>query len=286
MDKEKQLILDAANQYTEYITKNIPQTHNDEVRYYFSGSIAMLLIMGAKSFLRGTVAGKKFKPRGENIEIDPSSQTCLEQGIRASSSGDVDVVEIEDDYFLGFSSIYNTKRVRQNCSLTKTLFPTWREYLNGSIYLDLLNDDRKINAHNIACITLKDGTKVYTIDPVDLIFHKFADAISALRTSENAKAKGGDEYSDKKYKKDIKDFCSLVNGILPLIKDFDVSATLDEILTNNEQSAIKSLIEGKDEESARKFYQDCKPHIKSGNEQLFKKLFEEILNRFALVKSL
>ena len=65
-----------------------------------------------------------------------------------------------------------------------------------------------------------------------------------------------------------------------------MSETLDEILTNNEQSAIKSLVERKDEESVRKFYQDCKPHIKSENEQLFKKLFEEILNRFALVKSL
>ena len=202
MDKEKQLILDAANQYTEYITTNIPQTQNDEVKYYFSGSLAMLLIMGAKSFLRGTVADKKFKQRGENIEIDSSSKSCLEQGIRTSSSGDVDVVEIEDDYFLRFSSIYNTKRVRENCSLTKTLFPTWREGQNGSMYLDLLNDDRKINAHNIACITLKDGTKVYTIDPVDLIFHKFADAISALRTSENAKAKGErNEYYDKNMRK-------------------------------------------------------------------------------------
>ena len=48
---QKELIIEGAKQYSGHITSHIPQENEEgAIRYYFSGSLAMLLLNSAKSF--------------------------------------------------------------------------------------------------------------------------------------------------------------------------------------------------------------------------------------------
>ncbi len=252
----KQNIISGANEYASYIINNIPQkTEDAKITYYFSGSLAMLLLPSAKhlSFVGADSSGE-IKFISPQVDIPESARTSFKKGVRPLSV-DVDVVEIKENTFANKAKVYNIGAVKENCKLATALCPAWSKF-GGTMYLDPLSDERNIKSHNLSSIELSTGEHIFIANPIDMMLHKLAETFAVQNKPKQV----------DKYEKDLKDFSSLFNGVAKTnILPEDMEEYLSTIVQNNEHSCVSYFATVNLEKSITKLLVDAKNYIEPEN---------------------
>lgn len=256
----KQDIIDGAVEYATYISNHIPQrTIDGKLTYYFSGSLAMLLLSSAKNiaFIGADNSGD-ISFISPQLNISPDSQKAFKKGTRPLTS-DIDIVCIDDSTFAGKGKYYNLAKVRENCHLATELCPTWSK-IDGTMYFDMLSDERHFVNHNMAGIELENGQKVLIVNPIDLMLHKLSESIYLQTKPKQA----------EKYEKDVKDLACLLGGIISLgIIPENFEEYINEVLNNNPTSSISKNFVVNHESELSKLAEDLNPHT---DKQLYNKV--------------
>lgn len=280
MDDVKTQIIAGAKQYSDYIVSNIPQKDEEGlVKYYFTGSLAMLLLSLAKSFkpLFVDETGKVVK-EGCEIFILNDNKHCLLKGVREIEK-DIDVITINELTFAEKGNIYNLRSVIESCDLSTILCPRWLN-LEGTMYFDWLSDDRVFKNHNVAKLTMVDGTELLIVDPLNLTIHKFADIIACKITMEKLISKGiSIAEKEAKYQKDLRDFASLFNGIVSLYPDVNFNRIIHNAVQSCPDTAFSFILQIDLTDKIDQFSIDILPMINSENQDLFKKFMSAVLNQ-------
>ena len=270
---EKSKIVEGAKQYSKYITTNIPQlSENGNVIYYFSGSLAMLLLNEAIS-IKSMFLDEDGQVVRERLEFDISEENrkSFARGIRPLSL-DVDTVATRPNVFNRRTNIITTTvEVIKNCPLATKLCPMWG--IRGtSNYFDCLESEeegRIFKGHDIAEITIKDGTKVIIADPLCMLVHKLADAMMCKDCIDRLSLGLSPETLQTKYEKDINDFASMFNGIISHYDGFDFLQVINHIYETYD-STFSSLIKQDSLDILKQFYLDVKESIdEDKQERLF-----------------
>ena len=96
---QKQKIIAGAKQYADYIIKHRPQKAEDgQVIYYYSGSLAMLLLSSAKSIKSFSLDQYGYTTNEQQeVSIPQKTTECFEKGTRPITS-DIDIVMPETSY--------------------------------------------------------------------------------------------------------------------------------------------------------------------------------------------
>ncbi len=274
MDKQKQLIVAGAKQYSDYVTSQVPQRDDKgNLKYYFSGSLAMLLLSSARSLQSSFLDAKGEVVRAsEEISIPDRNRESLELGVR-SIGHDVDIVIIDDAVFGGKGYAYELSKLREKCDLATTLCPKWANG-GGTMYVDLLASERTFDGFDVAELTLLDSTRVVIADPLSLITHKFADALGCKATIEIARNRGrltAEKLAgyNAKYEKDLKDFASMFNGVVALYGKVDFNKVVEHILRTCPDTALAKWMHAEVADKIRQFGFDCKELIDAGCQALF-----------------
>ncbi len=269
----KDKIIQGASQYSEYITTNVPQLDEEgNVKYYFSGSLAMLLLSSAQSIkpLQVDKSGKVISQQ-ETVEITDKEKDYLAAGVRPIGI-DVDIVEIDEKSFSGKCGVYNLQAVRDNCDLATVLCPSWQKN-HGTMYFDTLADEREFAQYDVAQLTMEDGSIIYIADPMTLVAHKLADAIHYQKILDKFKERGETPEAIAKkqaqYDKDIKDFTSMFNCLASLYPDTDFNQLMARVLQNCPQTAFASLMSRESGDRLDRFFEDAKGHVAEDNQESF-----------------
>lgn len=274
---QKELIIEGAKQYSGYITSHIPQENEEgAIRYYFSGSLAMLLLNSAKSFkpLLIDEKGKVIFAKQE-IFIPNKNKNSLYKGVREITL-DIDVITIDKQTFEEKANIYYLGKIRENCDLATTLCSKW-EKNNGTMYFDWLADDRTFKDYNAAELTMLDGTKVLVVDPLYLTIHKFADGLACKISIERLLNNGKSTLKkEEKYQKDLRDFASLFNGVVSLYSGIDFDKIIMHIYQACPDTAFSTIMQTNLEDKIEQFSSDIATLIDEENQKLFKKFIRSI----------
>lgn len=274
---QKELIIEGAKQYSGYITSHIPQENEEgAIRYYFSGSLAMLLLNSAKSFkpLLIDEKGKVIFAKQE-IFIPNKNKNSLYKGVREITL-DIDVITIDKQTFEEKANIYYLGKIRENCDLATTLCSKW-EKNNGTMYFDWLADDRTFKDYNAAELTMLDGTKVLVVDPLYLTIHKFADGLACKISIERLLNNGKSTLKkEEKYQKDLRDFASLFNGVVSLYSGIDFDKIIMHIYQACPDTAFSTIMQTNLEDKIEQFSSDIATLIDEENQKLFKKFIGSI----------
>lgn len=270
----KDKIIQGANQYSQYITTNVPQLdENGNVKYYFSGSLAMLLLSSAQSIkpLQVDKEGKVIFQQ-EEVELADKQKEYLAAGVRPIGI-DVDIVEVDEKAFVGHCGVYNLQAVRENCDLATELCPSWQKG-GGTMYFDTLTDEREFAQYDVAQLTMEDGSVIYIADPMTLVAHKLADAIHYQKVLDNLKEKGTATpevlaAKQAQYDKDIKDFTSMFNCLASLYPETDFNQLMERVLKNCPQTAFASLMSRESGDRLDRFFEDAKGHVDEENQESF-----------------
>jgi len=278
----KNNIIAAAKQYSDYITSQVPQKdENGNIKYYFSGSIAMLLLNSAvfvkSSYMNND--GQIVRDRQEFLIPEKHKESLL-KGVRPLTS-DIDLVVTDTQYMSGKNKPFMLNYVKENCNLALDLCPNWSTVIVNNV-LDVLSFDRNITGHDIAELTMMDGSSVYVADPLCLTMHKFADALTCLRVIErmnNGEIKATRlEEVKAKYKKDIQDFTSLFNGVVILYSDLDFQRIINHVYETCSDTAFSSNLNMDSINRIQQFYSDSIKFIDSDIQNLFGAFIGEIMS--------
>ncbi len=246
----KELLSSAAQQYATYLVDSMPQTEDGQVRYYISGSLAMLLLSNATSIQRMQLREDKTSPSGfaardigKQVEVGQAQRDALTEASRTLH--DVDVITV-GGFTQSKDDVKKTtvRSVVENCDKATALFPAFKT-IKGNYYFDTLSEERSFKQHDMALITLNNGAQVYIADPLSLIIHKFADTC-------NYAGQLGNAFADKQYAKDLVDLQALMNGLMPLYTSGNSQEDNVELFTrlikqnadNAEDSYLTTMIKG------------------------------------------
>jgi len=248
----KQDIKTGAVEYATHVTNSIPQRSLDgKIMYYFSGSLAMLLLPSTKNIaFVGTDSNGGIDFISPQSKLSKETRACFDKGVRPMSL-DVDVVEIDETTFMHQGKHYTLSKIMDVCKFATDLCPGWKN-MSGAGYFDVLSYDRAIGNHNIASLELDNGAKIYTANPVDMMLHKLAETLFVQTRPKLA----------HKYEKDLKDLSCFLNGLISLevIPD-DFQAYLNTVVENNPDSAISGLTYSNLEKELKQLAKDIKPYI-------------------------
>ena len=274
---QKELIIEGAKQYSGYITSHIPQENKEgAIRYYFSGSLAMLLLNSAKSF-KPLLLDEKGKViiEEQEILIPNKNKNSLFKGVREIGS-DVDVITIDEKAFAGKGNIFHLAIIREKCDLATSLCSNWAK-ANGTMYFDWLTDERKFKDYNAAELTMLDGKKVLVTDPLYLTIHKFADALACKISIERLLNNGKSTVKkEEKYQKDLRDFASLFNGVVSLYSGIDFDKIIIHIYQACPDTAFSTIMQTNLEDKIEQFSSNISTLIDEENQKLFKKFIGSI----------
>lgn len=274
---QKELIIEGAKQYSGYITSHIPQENKEgAIRYYFSGSLAMLLLNSAKSF-KPLLLDEKGKViiEEQEILIPNKNKNSLLKGVREIGS-DVDVITIDEKAFAGKGNIFHLAIIREKCNLATSLCSNWAK-ANGTMYFDWLTDERKFKDYNAAELTMLDGKKVLVTDPLYLTIHKFADALACKISIERLLNNGKSTVKkEEKYQKDLRDFASLFNGVVSLYSGIDFDKIIIHIYQACPDTAFSTIMQTNLEDKIEQFSSNISTLIDEENQKLFKKFIGSI----------
>ena len=285
MDEQKQKIIDGANEFVKYIVAGMPQLDaNGNVRYYFSGSLAMLLLYSAKSIKSFYLddSGKSVK-QTHQFSIPDKNRESLVAGIRQLNS-DVDIVPIDKMVLkpLADRQHCNMATVAKNCPLISDLSTKLLKCCT-TMYFDCLNEDRVFMGHDVAEITLQDGEKIFIADPLCLIIHKLADAITALTIIKDMSIKGSLKPDaklrlQKKYQPKLKDFVPMFNCLASLY-NVDYKEFVEHIAETYQETAFTNVLETKYIDIIERFREEAKEQVEEEYRPLLDKFIDAILDQ-------
>lgn len=262
-------IQNGAEQFASFITEKIPQTNNEKVKYYFSGSLAMLLLSISKKIkpLKSDGNGNIINIASEK-EITSDALKYFKNGVRPLSI-DIDIVEMHDEDFSNMSStkFYNLKSIKENCQDWYSLCPNWHGF-NGTMYVDILTNEREIFSHNMAILELSNGKKILTVNPVDLMFHKISEICMINK-----------ERDYEKFDKDCKDIACLYNGLSALeMLPKNAEKYLQNMTKNNNFSAVNNLLYNDYLDKIKSCYDNSKIYIEPEKQKDFQSMITSVEN--------
>ena len=275
MEMDKKNVVNGAMEFAKYMTEQIPQKDtNGNATYYFSGSLAMLLLSSANSITPAVLdKDGKVVSIQETMSIQEEHKENLSQGIRPLT-GDVDIVCVDDNIFAGKGNIFTKNNIQQHCSCSNLLCPAWGKSSISKINTDLLSGDRTFSFYDVAELILEDGSIVIIADPLALICHKFADGISCLSAVNRLKQKGilrpeKEQELIQKYQKDIHDLTSMFNGVISLYPNIQFAELIENVLQNCDKTAFSSMMCNNSCDKIIKLCADCIGQINDENKDLF-----------------
>lgn len=277
MDNLKQDIVNGAKQYADYITQQIPQIgETGVINYYFSGSLAMLLLNSAKMVKpltlnsNGEIVSSNFA-----YEITDINRENFSKGIRTIGR-DIDVMAVAKRPKGNF---YELSKVVDNCNLATKLCPEW-ENGKGTFYYDFLNDDRDFDSYFAAELTLLDGSKFIISDPLVLVSHKFGECINYKMVGQRVWGKGNMSPAlGKKYSKGIVDFATMFNGLIEHYKDVNFAIFLKGLYDNCIETELAgALFSSVSADYMNAFYNDVLDKINPENKNLLNDFIVSALN--------
>lgn len=282
MESNKKNIVNGAMEFAKYMTEQVPQKDaNGNVTYYFSGSLAMLLISSAKAIIPAVLdKDGKVISQQETMSVQEEHKRNLSQGIRPLT-GDLDLICVDIGAFKDKGDVFLREKIHQNCSHTLSLCPSWESGVFTKINTDILSNDRSFSAYDIAELTLEDGSKVIISDPLVLMCHKIADGVSCLSSIENRRIKGvltpeKEQKTIQKYQKNIKDLVAMFNGLISLYPNIDFAEIILKVLQNCDLTAFSKMMDCDSRDKIKKLYEDSKELINDENMDLFHNLFNTI----------
>lgn len=215
--------------FSIYLASLSPQIKNNSLQWYLSGSLATIMMAGAKSITEIELdEDNNLIGEATSKEITEEQREKLRKFSR-KLGGDIDVVNVNGDLFRGAPSTNkpHIQNVIQNVTDVLELM-SWSQSMGGSMYIDKLEDERKISHHPVARVETQNGD-VYVTAPPEQLAHKLSETIWACtklgreNVSEDIKSK---------YQKDIKDLSSMFYGFKDLYGN-------DEFLTRIYQALYK-----------------------------------------------
>lgn len=274
MEDNKKQIVDGAEQYACHVARNIPQTdENGKCQYYFSGSLAMLLLNSAKTIKPEYLSKDGFvESEQPAFSLSDKNKELLSQGIRPIGF-DVDVIAVDESIFAGKGDIYSLKTIREKCDKATILCPKWEDGY-GTMYFDWLGSDRDFAGYDVAELEMQDGSKILIADPLCLAVHKLADSIKCKSSEDRLERKGKlrpekKEELEAKYQKDIKDFTSLFNGIMSAYANVDFSKLVTHVLETSSQTAFSDIMQEDSIERIKQFAYDASEYIHDEYQETF-----------------
>jgi len=262
-------------EFAKYMTEQIPQKDtNGNATYYFSGSLAMLLLSSAKAVTPAVLdKDGKVISKQETMSIQEKHKKNLSQGIRPLT-GDVDIVCVDNNIFEGKGSVFIKNNIQQHCSYSDSLCPAWGESTIPRIACDYLSGDSSFSLYDVAELMLEDGSIAIIADPLALICHKFADGIACLSVVNKLKKQGrlkpeNEQALMQKYQKDINDLTSMFNCVISLYPNIEFTELIEYILQNCDETSFSSMMGGKNSYKIKKFYEDTIDQINEENKDLF-----------------
>ena len=276
METNKRNIVNGAMEFTKYMTEQIPQKDtNGNATYYFSGSLAMLLLSSAKAVTPAVLDNEgKVISKQETMSIQEEHKKNLSQGIRPLTS-DVDIVCIDNAIFDRKANVFLKNNIKQHCPYSNFLCPAWwGKSVISKITPDLLVGDRSFHLYDVAELILEDGSIAIIADPLALVCHKFADGIACLSLVDRFKQKGmlrpeKEQKFMQKYQKDIKDLTSMFNGVISLYPNIDFTELIEGILQNCDDTSFSRMMGCNSHDKIKKFYEDSIDQINEENKDLF-----------------
>lgn len=278
MDK-KLKTKNAAAKITTHLVNAVPQTVDGQITWYYSGSLAINLYASAKS-MRFVTLDKNWRVvdfSNNTTPVHSDAKNYFTLGVRKISQ-DIDLVAKSPSISNEMWSVANTKNLR-------TQFPDdigelcsyWATGKMTGAFLDILNDERTFNGHHIAELTLENGDKIYTLNPIDLLFHKISETIVA---------QGKD---NTKYQKNLGDISSLLNALssMGLLDENSFEQIVQIAGINGRESGIHKAFNKPEGEVLGKLetlQKDLNPLITEENKETFNTVFEG-LNTFATTYS-
>lgn len=273
MENNKKEIVEAALQYVNYITENIPQTdENGKCRYYFSGSLEMLLLNAAKTIKPTCLStGGEVEREQSPISLSDKNKELLSRGVRQLSS-DVDVVTVQEGTFSDKGPICEMKNVLEKCDKATVLCPKWAGGASVGYYFDCLEGDRDFTSYDVAELEMQDGSKIFVTDPLVLTVHKFADGLQAIKSIAIAGKHGRPDrvkHFEEKYQKDIRDFISLFNGIVSAYSDVDFAKLVEHVFESCPDSALSKVMYSDSSDRIKQLAYDSSEYIDDEYQEMF-----------------
>lgn len=275
METNKKNIVNGAMEFSKYMTEQIPQKDtNGNVTYYFSGSLAMLLLSSAKSVTPALLdKDGKVISKQETMFMQEEHKENLSQGIRPLT-GDVDIVCVDNNVFAGKGNIFTKNNIQQHCSYPNFLCPAWGKSSIPKINTDLLSGDRSFSLYDVAELILEDGSISIIADPLAFICHKFADGITCLSLVDKLKQKGilrpeKEQGFIQKYQKDINDLTSMFNGVISLYPNIEFTELIEKVLQNCDETSFSSMMGCDSHDKIKKIFNDSIGQINDENKNLF-----------------
>lgn len=192
--------------FSTYLASLSPQIKNDSLQWYLSGSLATIMMAGAESITEIEL-DEENNLIGETISKDITEEQ--KEKLRKFSrklGGDIDVVNVNGDLFKGAPSTSkpSVQNIIQNVPDILDLMH-WSPSDCGTMYIDKLQEERKISHHPVARVKTLNGD-VYVTAPPEQLAHKLSETIYLSYMLTRKKVY---DSTRSKYQKDIKDLSSM-----------------------------------------------------------------------------
>lgn len=206
-------LIEISSKLGSYLTSLSPQVKMDSLQYYFSGSIATMIMAGAESITEinlddsNNLIGEK-----SSIEITKEQRDKIAKFTRKLGM-DIDVVNVNGDILYGApkDNKPHVQNVIKNVPEVLELM-AWKQEQYGTMYIDKLESEREITYHPVVRVTTQNGD-IYVTAPPEQLAHKLSETI------ELSNMLAGGKYYEKlkaKYEKDIKDLSAMFYGFIDL----------------------------------------------------------------------
>lgn len=250
----------------EYAKKEPYLDQNGNVRYYFVGSIAMMLLSKVKSFhtLKLNDVGNIINTSEKTIDINDKAR--LEYAKSERRIHDIDIIYITN-------GVTNPNAVFSRYASDYGLSTN-----NSGAPLDVLSDDIKIKSHIISKCELENGEIIYMKHPAAMVFHKMFDIMARFTVIKKFKAKGKNtDNIEKEINKRLGDLICLIKGLVSYDKDFIKSI----IETYNVEFSLENCLSESRNFESKDFNELLNLIYKSGlvseeEQEVFKKIIYQV----------
>ena len=226
-------VKDIAQNLCEYMSSVSPQVDEQgKLQYYMCGSLATMLLSNAISVERCSVTGELVESSLEEKVIPQEARETL--SLFARPIHDIDVINVAGNVVEN-SKITVDGRVKNRMLRApvqravpdvEQLFRRQSDYWSAFANIDSLEEERNINKHRVAKITMEDGTELYITSPEALIAHKLDETIQLVVQKND----------EEKYAKDIRDLATMIGGISKIYDKKELSKAVFDTIQEKDGS--------------------------------------------------
>ena len=230
-------LIEISSDLGSYLASLSPQIKDGSLQYYFSGSLATMIMASAENITEINL-DESNNLLGEKISKDITKEQREKIAKFSRKLGlDIDVVNVNGSLYNGAPK--DNKPHAQNVigHVPQVLeLMSWRPTMAGSMYIDSLEVDREITRHQVVRVKTQNGD-IYVTAPPEQLAHKLAETMWL-----SSRILGG-KISDKqrsKYEKDIKDLSSMFYGFKDLYDKEEFLSRVYVVLDEKKESLFST----------------------------------------------